>query len=140
MSGWNQRRLLASPALELKQSVFASLIQPCDGPHRQSDQNAKRDIICNGHGMAVPIRQPSVGPQRQRGNPLRREFVPRAAPSFCKVASPRLQLFSVFSQPRAEPAELFIVHDANGQQIAYIMRVSPARRSAAKLLTRDEAR
>ena len=35
----------------------------------------------------------------------------------------------------------FVVRDANGQQIAYVYYESePGRRSAAKLLTRDEAR
>jgi endo-1,4-beta-D-glucanase Y len=35
----------------------------------------------------------------------------------------------------------FVVRDANGQQIAYVYYESkPGRRSAAKLLTKDEAR
>jgi hypothetical protein len=35
----------------------------------------------------------------------------------------------------------YIVHDANGQQLAYVYYENePGRRSAAKLLTRDEAR
>ena len=34
----------------------------------------------------------------------------------------------------------FIVRDANGQQVAYVyFECEPGRRSAAKLLTRDEA-
>ena len=39
------------------------------------------------------------------------------------------------------PAELLVVRDADGQQIAYIYYSNdPDRRAAAKLLTRDEAR
>jgi hypothetical protein len=42
----------------------------------------------------------------------------------------------------AEPTpNCFIVRDANGQQIAYVYcENEPGRRSAAKLLTKDEAR
>jgi hypothetical protein len=49
------------------------------------------------------------------------------------------------SLPRALSAEVqpnyYVVRDANGQQIAYIYyECEPGRRSAAKLLTKDEAR
>jgi hypothetical protein len=44
--------------------------------------------------------------------------------------------------PSAEPTpNCFIVRDADGQQLAYVYYESePGRRSAAKLLTKDEAR
>jgi hypothetical protein len=34
----------------------------------------------------------------------------------------------------------FIVRDADGQQLAYVYESEPGRRSAAKLLSKDEAR
>jgi hypothetical protein len=42
---------------------------------------------------------------------------------------------------RSHAPNCFIVRDANGQQLAYVYYESePGRRSAAKLLTKDEAR
>jgi hypothetical protein len=43
--------------------------------------------------------------------------------------------------PSRKPAACFIVRDHNGQALAYIyFEDEPGRRSAAKLLTKDEAR
>ena len=74
-----------------------------DGPQRQCDQNAKRDVIRNSHGMAVPIDSHAWSPPSMiLGNPYRRgsfraAFVP--APSFLQSSFSRLSAFPGFSQP-----------------------------------------
>ena len=67
-----------------------------DGPQRQCDQNPKRDVIRNSHGMAVPIDSHAWSPPSMiLGNPYRRArsarllFLPQV---FCKAASPDFQL------------------------------------------------
>jgi hypothetical protein len=46
-----------------------------------------------------------------------------------------------FPPPREEQEACFVVRDHNGQQLAYVyFEEEPGRRSAAKLLSKDEAR
>ena len=53
----------------------------------------------------------------------------------------RKQLFLREALPREEVDACFVVRDSNGQQLAYVyFEDEPGRRSAAKLLSKDEAR
>jgi hypothetical protein len=71
---------------------------------------------------------------RRVGMPLRR------VPAHNHAAPPPAALVRRGADPKLQ-RQCFIVRDANGQTLAYVyFEEEPGRRSAAHLLTRDEAR
>jgi hypothetical protein len=66
---------------------------------------------------------------------------PRAPSPYGPSRTDRMACRLAFDTPRRSPASRDIVRDNNGQGLAYVyFETEPGRRTAANLLTRDEAR